>query len=119
MRIKRLLILSKVLIIFVSVEAYSERYSEKWLCVICQGGQLIAYSDPFDIVNDVHHVLAHTRAKQWNSMVCEMSSREFWDSLASLWKILYFKIVADSCFWGRKYEDHSILFYKVLTNAWI
>ncbi len=55
------------------------------------GGQSIEYSDPFDIVNDVHHVLADMRAKQWNTMMCEEASREFCDSLASLWKIHPFR----------------------------
>ena len=35
------------------------------------GGQSIEYSDPFDIVNDVHHVLSDMREKPWSSMDTE------------------------------------------------
>ena len=32
------------------------------------GGQSIEYSDPFDIVRDLHHVLYDMRAKEWKKM---------------------------------------------------
>lgn len=32
------------------------------------GGQSVEYSDPFDIVNDMHHVLSDMRAKEWSNM---------------------------------------------------
>lgn len=55
------------------------------------GGQSIEYSDPFDIVNDVHHVLTDMREKTWNSMDVDEASKEFCDSLARLWKIHPFR----------------------------
>ena len=32
------------------------------------GGQSIEYSDPFDIISDIHHVLSDMRAKTWQDM---------------------------------------------------
>ncbi len=55
------------------------------------GGQSIEYSDPFDIVSDVHHVLTDMRDKQWTAMNVEEASREFCASLADLWKIHPFR----------------------------
>ena len=55
------------------------------------GGQSIEYSDPFDIVNDVHHVLSDMREKPWQSMDTEKAAIEFCDSLARLWKIHPFR----------------------------
>lgn len=55
------------------------------------GGQSIEYSDPFDIVNDVHHVLSDMRNKNWKDMHVEEASKEFCDSLAKLWKIHPFR----------------------------
>ncbi|WP_022761719.1 Fic family protein [Butyrivibrio sp. AD3002] len=55
------------------------------------GGQSIEYSDPFDIVNDVHHVLSDMREKPWKSMDNDTVTIEFCDSLAKLWKIHPFR----------------------------
>ena len=55
------------------------------------GGQSIEYSDPFDIVRDLHHVLYDMRAKEWKKMSREQISCEFCDSLAKLWKIHPFR----------------------------
>ncbi|MBE5909376.1 MAG: Fic family protein [Lachnospiraceae bacterium] len=55
------------------------------------GGQSVEYSDPFDIINDIHHVLSDMRAKKWNNMDMETVSKEFCDSLARLWKIHPFR----------------------------
>ncbi len=55
------------------------------------GGQSIEYSDPFDIVNDVHHVLADMRGKAWKEMDSQTVAIEFCDSLAKLWKIHPFR----------------------------
>ena len=47
------------------------------------GGQSVEYSDPFDIVNDISHVLADMRVKNWkykdNRFFC-MSIRR-WDGI--------------------------------------
>lgn len=55
------------------------------------GGLSIEYSDPFDIVNDVHHVLKDMRGKSWNNMDRKQLSVEFCDSLSKLWKIHPFR----------------------------
>ena len=55
------------------------------------GGQSVEYSEPYDIANDVHHVLADMRDKPWDSMNVEEASKEFCDSLAKLWKIHPFR----------------------------
>lgn len=55
------------------------------------GGQSVEYSDPFDIVNDVHHALSDMRAKEWGSMSLQQKAAEFCDSLAYLWKIHPFR----------------------------
>lgn len=55
------------------------------------GGQSVEYSDPFDIVNDVHHTLADMRAKEWINMTRQQRAYEFCDSLARLWKIHPFR----------------------------
>lgn len=55
------------------------------------GGQSVEYSDPFDIVDDIHHVLKDMREKDWNSMNQRMLADEFSDSLAALWKIHPFR----------------------------
>lgn len=55
------------------------------------GGQSIEYSDPFDIVADVRHVLADMKEKTWNKMNREEAAVEFCDSLAKLWKIHPFR----------------------------
>ena len=55
------------------------------------GGQSVEYSDPFDIVNDIHHVLSDMRAKDWLNMTRSQKSSEFCDSMARLWKIHPFR----------------------------
>lgn len=55
------------------------------------GGQSIEYSDPFDIVKDLHHILHDMRSKEWKKMSREQISCEFCDSLAKLWKIHPFR----------------------------
>ncbi len=55
------------------------------------GGQSIEYSDPFDIVNDIHHVLKEMRNKEWVSMNRKELANEFCDSLAALWRIHPFR----------------------------
>ncbi|WP_026497773.1 Fic/DOC family protein [Butyrivibrio sp. WCD2001] len=55
------------------------------------GGQSIEYSDPFDIVTDVRHVLSDMRNKEWKSMGTKEAAKEFSDSLAKLWKIHPFR----------------------------
>lgn len=55
------------------------------------GGLSIEYSDPFDIVNELHHVLSEMRSKNWNEMTKEMLTKEFCSSLAKLWKIHPFR----------------------------
>ncbi|SEB07354.1 Fido, protein-threonine AMPylation domain-containing protein [Pseudobutyrivibrio sp. ACV-2] len=55
------------------------------------GGQSIEYSDPFDIVNDIHHVLKEMREKKWFSMNQREIADEFCDSLAALWRIHPFR----------------------------
>ena len=51
----------------------------------------VEYSDPFDIVNDLHHVLSDMRKKEWNDMDRLQLAKEFCDSLARLWKIHPFR----------------------------
>lgn len=41
------------------------------------GGMSVEYSDPFDIVNDLHHVLSDMRAKDWVNMSLETLAVEF------------------------------------------
>lgn len=55
------------------------------------GGQSIEYSDPFDIVSDVHHVLSDMRNKHWDTMNVTEAAKEFCDSLAKLWRIHPFR----------------------------
>ena len=55
------------------------------------GGQSVEYSDPFDIVTDIHHVLNRMREKDWKSFNHKQLSEEFCDSLAALWKIHPFR----------------------------
>ena len=51
----------------------------------------VEYSDPFDIVNDLHHVLSDMRKKEWKDMDRLQLAKEFCDSLARLWKIHPFR----------------------------
>lgn len=55
------------------------------------GGMSVEYSDPFDIRQDIHHVLADMREKPWNQMDRKTKVREFCSSLAALWKIHPFR----------------------------
>ncbi|MBO5283184.1 MAG: Fic family protein [Lachnospiraceae bacterium] len=55
------------------------------------GGLSVEYSDPFDIVSDIHHVLSTMREKPWKEMDRTAISKEFCDSLARLWKIHPFR----------------------------
>ena len=55
------------------------------------GGQSVEYSDPFDIVTDIHHVLNRMREKDWKAFNHKQLSEEFCDSLAELWKIHPFR----------------------------
>ena len=55
------------------------------------GGQSIEYSDPFDIISDIHHVLSDLRAKPWQDMEVKQRSAEFCDSLSKLWRIHPFR----------------------------
>lgn len=55
------------------------------------GGLSIEYSDPFHIINDIHHVLSDMRAKEWNKMSRSQLADEFCGSLAKLWKIHPFR----------------------------
>ena len=55
------------------------------------GGMSVEYSDPFDVVRDIHSVLADMRQKPWKDMDRTEASKEFCDSLARLWKIHPFR----------------------------
>lgn len=55
------------------------------------GGMSIEYSDPFDIIKDIHFILSDMRNKPWKDMDRKRASVEFCDSLAKLWKIHPFR----------------------------
>ncbi len=55
------------------------------------GGQSIEYSDPFDIIHDIHNVLSDMRSKKWAEMDHDSITIEFCDTLARLWKIHPFR----------------------------
>lgn len=55
------------------------------------GGLSIEYSEPSNIVNDIHRVLADMRFKKWNYMGPVQLANEFCASLADLWKIHPFR----------------------------
>ena len=55
------------------------------------GGMSIEYSDPFDIIKDIHFILSDMRNKPWKDMARKRASVEFCDSLAKLWKIHPFR----------------------------
>lgn len=55
------------------------------------GGMSIEYSDPFDIVRDIHNILQEMRTKNWKGMDSEEKAKSFCDSLAKLWKIHPFR----------------------------
>ena len=54
-------------------------------------GQSVEYSDPFDIVRDIHFVLQDMRHKGWKNFEHQKLTEEFCDSLARLWKIHPFR----------------------------
>ena len=55
------------------------------------GGLSIEYSEPFNIINDIQHVLSDMRTKKWNNMNRTQLTSEFCDSLANLWRIHPFR----------------------------
>lgn len=55
------------------------------------GGMSVEYSDPFDIVADLHHTLKNMRDKEWKAMDLDTLTVEFCSSLARLWKIHPFR----------------------------
>ena len=55
------------------------------------GGMSIEYSDPFDIIQDIHIVLMDMRNKPWNKMNRTEVAKEFSLSLAQLWKVHPFR----------------------------
>ncbi len=55
------------------------------------GGQSVEYSDPFDIIHDLHSVLSDMRKKDWKAMNHHTLTVEFCNSLARLWKIHPFR----------------------------
>lgn len=55
------------------------------------GGLSIEYSEPSDIVNDIHRVLGDMRLKKWTHMSQTQLANEFSDSLANLWRIHPFR----------------------------
>ena len=55
------------------------------------GGMSIEYSDPFDIVKDIHDIFSDMREKHWKVMDRRQATVEFCDSLARLWKVHPFR----------------------------
>lgn len=55
------------------------------------GGMSVEYSDPFDIVKDIHNILSDMRGKPWKAMDRKRATVEFCDSLARLWKVHPFR----------------------------
>ena len=55
------------------------------------GGMSVEYSDPFDIVKDIHNILSDMREKHWKVMDRRQATVEFCDSLARLWKVHPFR----------------------------
>jgi len=47
----------------------------------------VEYSDPFDIVRDIHFALTDMRKKHWKDMDRMEASKEFCSSLAQLRKV--------------------------------
>ena len=54
-------------------------------------GMSVEYSDPFDIVKDIHNILSDMRGKPWKDMDRKRATVEFCDSLARLWKVHPFR----------------------------
>ena len=55
------------------------------------GGMSVEYSDPFDIVKDIHNILSDMLGKPWKDMDRKRATVEFCDSLARLWKVHPFR----------------------------
>lgn len=55
------------------------------------GGLSIEYSEPLNIINDIHHVLSDMRTKKWNNMSRTQLAKEFCGSLSNLWRIHPFR----------------------------
>lgn len=55
------------------------------------GGLSVEYSEPVDIIKNLHHVLAAMRAKKWKYMELSELANEFSASLADLWRIHPFR----------------------------
>ena len=55
------------------------------------GGMSVEYSDPFDIVKDIHNILSDMRGKPWKDMDRKRATVDFCDSLARLWNVLPFR----------------------------
>ncbi len=55
------------------------------------GGMSVEYSDPFDIVKDIHFVLMDMRNKGWKDMDRKEAARQFSNCLARLWKVHPFR----------------------------
>ena len=55
------------------------------------GGQSIEYSDPFNILSDLHFALKDMREKEWSKMDKNCITKEFSKSMAQLWKIHPFR----------------------------
>ena len=55
------------------------------------GGMSIEYSDPFDIVKDIHFILSDMRNKPWNDMDRNQAAEAFCNSLAALWRVHPFR----------------------------
>ena len=55
------------------------------------GGMSVEYSDPFDIVKDIHNILSDMRGKPWKDMDRKRATVEICDSLARLWKVHPFR----------------------------
>ena len=55
------------------------------------GGMSVEYSDPFDIIHDLHHALKSMRSKEWLLSHRESAALDFSDSLAQVWKVHPFR----------------------------
>lgn len=55
------------------------------------GGMSVEYSDPFDIISDLHFALENMRSKDWDLSKREKAALDFCDSLAQIWKVHPFR----------------------------
>ncbi len=55
------------------------------------GGMSVEYSDPFDIISDLHFALKNMRSKDWDLSKREKAALDFCDSLAQIWKVHPFR----------------------------